>query len=284
MIHLNELGAASWGFRELPMKERLTVCKRLGIKYLEVGIANALTDIPLDVEEQELDKLKQLYQEFGINHELAATGNDFTLTDPEELQKQIEKVMKVIDICSKWKVKYLRIFAGFSPVEEVTGSRWRNMIHAINSAADYAREKKVTLAIETHGGVNSYEDGVVHFPSVSTQPESLEKMMREIPSDVKFVFDVANLYAVGNLHPEEIYKAISERIAYFHMKDFTKQSGGHYLPAACGDSDMDWETFIGGIADDTGPMLIEYENTEDLEKGILRSMQFLKRLLKADGL
>lgn len=274
---LRQLGAASWGFRDLPLKDRLTICKRLGMQYLEVGIANAAGDIPLEAEQQELEELKQLYREYDISYALAATGNDFTLPDQEELQKQIEKVIKVIDICAKLEVKYLRIFAGFFPVEEITGNRWEDMISSIVRVAEHARQKKVTLAIETHGGVNSYDDGVVHFSSVSTDTATLKRMMEELPRDVKFVFDLANLYAVGSAHPEEVYKMMKERIAYLHLKDFALIPSGHLLPAACGESDMDWNAFMTEISDFTGPMLIEYENVEDVEEGSAKSIQFLKQ-------
>lgn len=278
MENLARVGAASWGFRELALEERLVICKRLGVKYLEAGIANAPTDIPLEADGMELEKVKRLYLKYGISSALASTGNDFTLSDQKELKMQVEKVKKVIDICAEINAGYLRIFAGFSPAEEITGKRWDNMISSITEVAEYARRKKVILAIETHGGVISYPDGVVHFSSVTTAKECLKRMLSEIPEDVKFVFDPANLYAVELAQPEEIYQILKGRIAYFHMKDFIKKQNGHYVPAACGESDFDWKALMRIISDSSEPVLVEYENCWDVEAGMARSLQYLENI------
>ncbi len=278
MENLSRYGAASWGFRELPLEERLIICKRLGVKYLEAGIANASTDIPLNANSEELENVKKLYLKYGISCALASTGNDFTLSDQNELKMQVEKVKKVIDICAEINAGYLRIFAGFSPAEEITGKRWDNMISSITGAAEYARRKKIILAIETHGGVIPHPDGVVHFTSVSTAKESLRRMLCEMPEDVQFVFDPANLYAVEQAPPQEIYQILKGRIAYFHMKDFIKSQNGHSVPAACGESDFDWKTMMRIMSDSSEPILVEYENCWDVEAGTARSLQYLKEI------
>lgn len=274
----SQLGAAAWGFRELQIEEQLILCKKLGLTFLEVGIANAPMDIPLNATVDDLNKIKELYQKYGILLSMAATGNDFTLNNEEEVHKEIIKIKKVIEISSILGVKFLRIFAGFSHAEEVIGTRFEIMIKAITEVAEYARIKGVILAIETHGGVDVYEDGVVHYMSVSTEPEQLKYLIREIPSDVKFVFDAANLYAVGIKHPEDIYSMMKDRIAYMHFKDFVRMPSGHLLPGACGESDMDWGNFLKAVSDFTGPLLIEYEIPDRIEEGCQKSIQYLKNI------
>ncbi len=274
----SQLGAAAWGFRELQIEEQLILCKKLGLTSLEVGIANAQKDIPLNATVDDLKKIKELYQKYGILLTMAATGSDFTLNNEKEVHKEIFKIKKVIEISSLLGVKFLRIFAGFSHAEDVVGTRFEIMIKAITEVAEYARVKGVILAIETHGGVDVYEDGVVHYMSVSTEPEHLRYLIKEIPSDVKFVFDAANLYAVGIKHPEEIYSMMKDRIAYMHLKDFISMPNGHVIPGACGDSDMDWRAFLKAVSDFTGPLLIEYEIPDHIEEGCQKSIQYLKNI------
>ena len=101
-------GTAAWGFRELPLEKRLEITKNAGLTIPELGIENAPTDVKLgdDVEE-----IRALFEKYGIELVCAATGNDFT----EGSKNDVEKIKGVIDMCSELGIKYLRVFAGFSP-------------------------------------------------------------------------------------------------------------------------------------------------------------------------
>lgn len=276
MERKREVGAAAWGFRELPLEEQLRICKNLGFESLELGIANAPMDLPADAGEKEIQKVVQAYRDYGIKLWCGATGNDFTVDVPQ-IPLEIEKVKKVICICEKANIKYLRIFAGFTPVKEVTGVRWERMIEAINEAADFAGVHQVVLAIETHGGVKGYEEGVEHFPSVSTDAESLIRLMEEIRETVVFVFDPANLVAVGWKDPLIPYGLLEKRIGYMHLKNFVRLPSGRLEPAALGDGIADWPLFFTGSGSYDGPYMIEYEKTESIEEGNRSSLKALER-------
>lgn len=264
-------GSAAWGFRELPLEKRLEITKNCGLTIHEMGIENADTDVKLG---DSVDEIKALYAKYDIDLVCAATGNDFTNGNKDD----IEKLKKVIDMCSKLGVKYLRIFAGFSPVEDVVGERWDVMIESLTEIGNYSKDTGVTLAVETHGGVNGFDDGVEHFYSTSTKPETLKKIMEQIPKNVYFNYDPANIYAVGIKNPDEIYQMIKDRVAYAHFKDFATLPSGHLLPAACGESDMDWNAILDGIGDRDMIAVFEYEIPDDLEDGLNRCYNYIKNL------
>ncbi len=266
-----KFGCAAWGFRELPLEKRLEITKKSDLTILELGIENADTDVKLT---DSVAEIKELYAQYGIELVCAATGNDFTNGNKDD----VEKIKKVIDMCAELGVKYLRIFAGFSPVEEVVGKRWDVMIEALTEVGNYSKDKGVTLAVETHGGVNGFDDGVEHFYSTSTKPEVLKKLMEQIPKNVYFNYDPANLYAVGIKNPDEIYQMIKDRVAYAHFKDFADLPSGHLLPAACGESDMDWKAILNGIGDRDMIAVFEYEIPDDLEDGLNRCYNYIKNL------
>ncbi len=273
-------GNASWGFRETPLKEQLQITSEMGLSLLELGIAGHENDyLQLNATDAQLAQVKEWFDQYGISLLCASTGNDFTQESYKDCISCLDNVIKVIDICAKLNIKYLRIFAGFSPVRDVIGKRWDAMIECLNRVGEYAKNARVIPVIETHGGVNPYEDGVEHFYSTSSEPEALKKMLSELNPYLKINFDPANLYAVGIEHPEMVYKAIRDRVVYVHLKDFVKlPKTGRLLPAACGESDMDWKSLMSALADFNGPALIEYENTEDIEDGCRRSLDFLKSL------
>ena len=198
-------GNASWGFRETPLEKQLEITSGMGLEVLELGIANAPVDLPLDVSDEELENVKELYKKYNVKLLCASTGNDFT----NGVSDDVDKIKTVVDICAKLGVKYLRIFAGFSPVEEVVGDRWQTMIDCLNTVYAYANGKNVVLTVETHGGVSDFGDGVEHFYSTSSEPETLLKMIAEVP-DIRMNYDPANLYAVGIKNPESVYEKIKD--------------------------------------------------------------------------
>lgn len=277
-------GNAAWGLRETPLKEQLRITRDMGLKVLELGIANAPKDVPLDVTYEELAEMKELAAEYGVIFMCAATGNDFTEGQNSMVGQfgknhpDVAKLERVIDICEELDISYLRIFAGFTALDDVTEEAFGGMVESLKTVCEYAKEKDIIPVIETHGGVNGFEDGVEHFHSTTTAMASLQHIMDKLPDNAKICFDPANLYAVGHEKPERFYEVFKERIGYAHFKDFKKLSGGHLKPSYCGDSDMDWAAILESMKDFEGVALFEYENVEDVEEGLVKSYHYIKSL------
>lgn len=271
-----KFGNAAWGFRETPLKEQLKITKEMGLAVLELGIANAPNDVTLDISKESLEEIKNLYAEYGVELLCAATGNDFTNGNKSD----VEKVKRVIDICNELGVKILRIFAGFSHGEEVVGRRWTTMIECLTECARYAKGQGVTLTIETHGGVDCFDDGVLHFHSTTTIPEMLQKIVETVPENVMLNFDPANLNAVGVTDVVGVYEKLNKRIASIHLKDFAVLPSGHLRPAACGEGTIDWSKLMKALEGFDGPLMFEYENVEDVKEGLTRCMDYIYQWIK----
>lgn len=269
-----QLGNASWGFRKTPLEEQLKITRDMGLSLLELDIANGEGGLSLDANDNDLVKVKRLFADYDVKLKCAATGNDFTGGNSED----VPKIKRVIDICEKLGVEYLRIFAGFSPAAEITGTRWNIMISCLNEVTRYA-SSKLALCVETHGGVRIFDDGVEHFHSVTTLPETLRRIMSETPDSLKFLYDPANLWAVGNSNPANITELLADRIAIAHLKDFVTLPSGHIRPAACGESEIDWQKALAPIAHRSIPALFEYENTEDVAAGCRRCLKYISELI-----
>jgi sugar phosphate isomerase/epimerase len=272
------LGNAAWGFRETPLEKQLEITSSMGLKLLELSVAGHPNDrLQLNSSPLQIAAVKRLFQEYGVKLCCFSTGNDFTLKNKSDCIVQLENVKRVVDICNKLGGGYLRIFAGFTPLEEVVGERWQTMIECLIETAEYSKDKNVLPVIETHGGVKVFDNGVEHFFSTSSEPECLCQMLNELPDSIKVNFDPANIYAVGIKHPEEFFLRIKDRVAYMHLKDFVRIPGtNRFRPAVCGESDMDWRALMNVAGKYEWPALIEYENVEDVESGCRKSLEFLK--------
>ncbi|MEG0852252.1 MAG: sugar phosphate isomerase/epimerase [Angelakisella sp.] len=275
-MEAKQIGLACWGLREEPLKTQLKMANDLGVKFLEISIANSPNDIKLSADDNEIAQVRALYEENGLSINYAATGNDFTLESAEEVAHEVEKVKRVIAICSRLHCTHLRIFAGFSAADQVTGKRFEILSGAMYEVARTAREAGICLVVELHGGVNSYKQGVEHFHSVTTRKDKLLSLLEVLPSDVRFLLDPANLWAVGITDPQEYYFMLQERIAYMHCKDFVRIPNGLVLPSACGTGELDWQQFFKTAAAFKGALLVEYENPHDVELGMRESIDFIR--------
>jgi sugar phosphate isomerase/epimerase len=273
------LGNAAWGFRETPLERQLAITRDMGFNLLELQIAGHENDfLQLNASNADILQVKKLFKQYSINLICASTGNDFTSKDKNECLISMQNVKKVIDIAQKLEIKYLRIFTGFSPVAAVTGTRWEFMIKMLNDVLEYAHQRNVLPAIETHGGVEAYLDGIKHFDSTTTVKEKLDKLFNELKYPVGIVFDPANLGAVG-MNTDEIvslYRHLLPKISYLHLKDFVLTTGGALQPCACGEGKLDWHKLMAEFDEFAGAGMIEYELTEDIEDGLRRSSYTLK--------
>lgn len=264
-------GNAAWGFRETSLEEQFKITAEMGLDILEIGIANAPDDIPLNVTNERISEIKKMSEKYGVKMMAAATGDDFTTGTDD-----IPKVKRVVDICKELGIKYLRIFAGFTALEKVSEKGFDVMLNSLNEVCEYAENKGVVPVIETHGGVDGYDDGVEHFASTTTDLETLKKIIDNVPDNARICFDPANLYAVGIKNPEIFYSEIKDKVAYAHFKDFAPVKSGHIKPSYCGDSDMDWDAILDAMQDFEGFALFEYENTEDIKEGLVKSYNYIK--------
>lgn len=276
---MNELGFACWGMREMPLEKQLEFCGACGVRLTELDIANAPGGLVLDCGEERLNEVKRTFERHDMPLLYAATGNDFTLETEEEVQAQIEKVCRVIELCAKLGIRWVRIFAGFSPAEEVEGARMERLLQALDRVCGKAREENVQLVLETHGGVRPCGEGVEHFHSVSTRYDLLEQLAEKCPPDLWFLLDPANLQAAGE-DPVRCYRLLKGRIAYIHAKEFVPLPNGGLRPAGCGAGAFDWTAFFEQIHDYEGPVMIEYEEPADVEQGMRESLALLRRTLQ----
>ena len=273
-----KLGLAAWGLRETPLEEQLALTKELGVDVLELGIINSPGDLlGAEAGERELETIRSLFDRYGRTPLCAATGNDFTLPEPEQCRACLAAAQKAVVWAGMLKIKYLRIFAGFIPTEELTAMRRELLVSCLAEVAETAKECGVTLALETHGGVVRKGQGVLHTPSIATESSTLDGMLEVVP-DLRLCFDPANLHAVG-VDPVKFYRRYRDRVATMHLKDFVRNSDGTLRPGACGDGGLPWPELLEAVAGFDGPALIEYEVPFDVAEGMRQSLDFLHEMI-----
>ena len=273
------LGCGEWGFRNRPMAEWFALATSLGFRHLEFGLGGGwpgrLTDHPTHAECRSFLELVHRHQ---VTTDYCCLENDFTLPDDAAHQTQLHKTLAQIGYASKLGAKVIRLFAGFTPFEEMTETQWTQMIAALVQCMEHAQASGCQIAIETHGAIVPLESGAVaQRHTVTTHRDGLARLVQELPPAIGFNFDPGNLKAANPNDRLFGSDVLTGRINYCHMKDWKRQGTG-WVACAPGDDDLDYQPLLP-IAGFTGAYLIEYEPLEDTVDGLQRSLAYLRRIL-----
>ncbi|PDO10634.1 MAG: hypothetical protein BLM47_05920 [Candidatus Reconcilbacillus cellulovorans] len=272
------VGLGEWGLHERPIEEHCRLAEQFGFRYMELGIGGHYPGrIPGDADFARLREIRSCCERYGVRAPFICLQNDFTLADPEAVRREKERVLREVDMAAELGATHVRLFAGFERVENMTDERWKRMLDAFFEIDEKCGRHGMVIAIETHARTVRRGSGFVHEHTVTTERNALKRLMRELPARCGFNFDPGNLKATDPTVPlEEYAELLNEKINYCHLKDW-KRIGDSWLPCAVGDDDIDWGRLFRAMKFN-GVFLIEYERPEDVEDGIRRSLDHLRKI------
>jgi sugar phosphate isomerase/epimerase len=272
-----KIGCGEWGMRELPIEKHFEIAGKFGFKTLEFGIGGDQAGrLPAEIDDRQIAAFRHLGEETGIATPGCCLENDFTLPDAAAHNSILAETLRQIRLAKRCGAEQVRLFAGFTPIGDLTQAIWDRLIAAFESTDALCRELGLAIAIETHGKI-TMRDGVAHHEhTVSTDPEALARLIDELPPTVGFNWDPGNLKPVSPDDRTCALGLLNERITYCHLKDWRRVGEG-WVACAIGDDDLDYAPLLSKV-DFDGVFLIEYEPTEDLVAGIERSLAYLRNL------
>ena len=270
------VGCGEWGFREMPMERHFEIAQSFGFKFLEFGIGGGkLGRLSEKPEDSEIQGFLDLGHRFQVATPFCCIENDFTLRDPKAHRRMVEKVLQQMATAWKCQATHVRLFAGFTPLSEMTEALWKQMLDALNECQTMAEALGLQVALETHGAIEHGIHGeAVHVPTVTTDREALRRLLAEMPGKIGINYDPGNIKAAAGSAKGLHLDLLNDRINYCHLKDWKRQGKG-WIACGVGDDDLDYGVLIPKIRFD-GVYLIEYEPLHDTEDGIRRSLESLK--------
>ena len=159
----------------------------------------------------------------------------------------------------------------------MTDEIWERMVNAFIQCDDLCDELGLLISIETHGGIKFNDDSsVTHINSVTTDAESLDRMLKDLPPRIGFNYDPGNIKAVNPNEKMCYLNLLNNRINYCHLKDWVRRGEG-WVAGAIGDDNLDYKPIFEQLNFE-GVCLIEYEPLEDTEAGIQRSLDYLQNI------
>lgn len=272
-----KIGCGEWGFRELPMAEHFCLAARFGFKTLEFGLGGGQVGrLPPEPTELQIADFRKLAHQYGIATPGCCLENDFTLPDARAHAEMLAATLRQIKSAACCGARQVRLFAGFTPASGMSPQIWERMLTAFHEADALCLQLGLSIAIETHGRITVRDGAAHHEHTVSTEPVALRRLLKELPPRVGFNWDPGNLKAVAPADRQCALPLLKGRINYCHLKDWRRVGTG-WVACAIGDDDLDYSSLLRDSGFN-GVHLIEYEPTHDPEGGILRSLDYLKRL------
>jgi sugar phosphate isomerase/epimerase len=272
-----KIGCGEWGFRELPVPEHFQIARKFGFRTLEIGIGGGKAGrLPTHMTHQELSAFHKLCTDHQIATPHCCLENDFTLPAVADHEAMVKNVLPQIELASRLGSTHVRLFAGFTPARAMTETIWQRMLDAFRQCDALCQRLGLVIAIETHGKITLQAGAAMHEPTVSTDRASVARLLKDLPPRVGFNFDPGNLKAVAPADKTLLVDLLNDRINYCHLKDWRRKGAG-WEAGAIGDDDLDYAVLLPKLRYD-GVCLIEYEPTADVEAGIGRSLDYLRRI------
>ncbi len=222
--------------------------RKLGLRNLEVAVRAHSGDLVVPESVVPTEKLPeaeiQAYKDKLDEHGVLATsvnGGD-NMLDP----KGIERVKKRLDICVKFGASILVGSAGEAKDSEERRQLYRNL----TDVGDYAAERGITIAFETHPGITV------------SGPDMVQTMKDLDHPNLRLNFDTGNImfYNEGADVIEHVSMVI-EWVAHFHLKDSRGGLREWYFPALGDGGAVDFAE-VGRVSNDAGfygPFSMELE-------------------------
>jgi sugar phosphate isomerase/epimerase len=272
-----KLGVSMWSIVHEYQKANIDVEKFIDLMHENNVEGVELLDYFWKGKEKELPMAVEKIRKYNMEVACYSIGNDFVMPDEKEREKQIEYVKQGIDDAVKIGADKLRVFSG-NTKEGVTyeeGLNW--IIDCFKEVVKYAEQRGITLVLENHG----------LFAGKSQQVKEIIEKVGSV--NLRATLDTGNFFLVGE-KPEEAAENIKEYVYHVHFKDFRRSLSGrgykglndvYYEGCVIGQGDVELGKIVEILkeAGYKGYLAIEYEGPDPQIEGLIKSIEYVKKLL-----
>ena len=216
---------------------------------------------------------------------LCGDMHGFGFERAEENPEKVAKTKKIIDLAVEFNTNVVTTHIGVIPADK-SNPRYKIMLDALTECGLYAKERGVTMAIETG----------------PETPETLLQFLKDTKGGVGVNYDPANLTMVTGVDAVKGVYTLKDYIVHTHAKDGVMldknqdptevyhafATGGLDALNACkgfkekplGQGDVDWPNYIKALSDIgyDGYFTIEREVGDTPEKDVALAKDFLLSL------
>lgn len=263
-------------------KEGIEIASKLGLNGVQIYATTGEFSPELSLEKKE--EFKRILKENGLLvSALCGDMGGYGFEKEEDNADRIVKTKAIIDLAVEFGTKVVTTHIGVIP-EDKTNARYGIMLKALTECGIYAKEKGVTLAIETG----------------PEKAKTLLTFLEDTKGGVGVNLDPANFVMVTGEDPIEAVYLLKDYVVHTHAKDGIMLDpeqdptdvyhafavGGVDALNACdgfkevplGEGSVDWDNYLKALKDVgyDGFLTIERECGDSPEKDISLAVEFLK--------
>jgi sugar phosphate isomerase/epimerase len=145
---------------------------------------------------------------------------DFTQTDPDRLQEEIDREIRMIEITASFGGRFCRVLSGQRRPELPTEVGIAQVVRVIKSLLPVAEQHGVVLTMENH-----YKDNYWQYPEFAQKMDIFTAIVSQIDSPWFGVnYDPSNTLLAGE-DPLELLERVKYRVASMHASDRYLKTG-----------------------------------------------------------
>lgn len=281
-----KLGVITDCFKK-PLEECIVLAAKNGFDGVQI-YATSGEFSPETLTAEKKDAIKKLLKENNL--EVSALCGDmggYGFEIEKDNAERVEKTKRIIDLAVEFGAKVVTTHIGVIPSDK-TEPRYSVMLNALTAAGLYAKEKGVTLAIETG-------------PEFA---KTLLAFLKDTKGGVGVNLDPANFVMVTGQDPVQAVELLKDYIVHTHAKDGVKINGdmtptevyhafavgGVDALNACegfkelplGQGDVQWDEYLKALKEIgyDGFLTIERECGENQREDITSAVRFLNERLR----
>lgn len=201
-LSFSTLGCPDWSFQQIT--DFAEKHKYAGIEVRGLKRQMDLTKCPELTQEREvtLKLMRQKKLQF-INLGSSATLH---FAEGAEREKHLADGRAFIDLAQQLHCPYVRVFPNLFPKDRDKNETINLIAKGLRESGEYAKEKNVTVLMETHGDAVWIAD--------------IEKIMQAADHpNVGLVWDITNMWTITKEPPADAYNKLKNYIHHTHIKD-----------------------------------------------------------------
>jgi sugar phosphate isomerase/epimerase len=198
----------------MTLAQWIDLAATLGVDGLEFGSAF------LDESEEALHSAKGLLDKHGLEMPMLCCSPDFTQPDPVQLQAEIDREKRMIEITAFFGGRFCRVLSGQRRPELTRAAGVTQVVRVIKSLLPFAEKHGVVLTMENH-----YKDNYWQYPEFAQKMDVFVEIVDQIDSPWFGVnYDPSNTILAGE-DPLVLLDRVKHRVVSMHASDRYLKSG-----------------------------------------------------------
>lgn len=210
-MSFSTLGCPDWDFDAI-----LDFAVKHGYRGIEVRGVLRVMDLPkcpVFSSPEAIAETLQKMKSRGLRFVDLGSSAELHISDPAELQKQMDEARRFIDLAQQLQCPFIRVFPNRLPKEENRDAVMARISKNLLELGKYAETRNVTVLIETHGDLSASKD-VLKVIQAADHPH------------VGLIWDIVNMWSVTKEPVTEVYGRLKKWIRHTHIKDMTISKDG----------------------------------------------------------